>query len=117
MMMAGDGLPKGGSIGYEIFDQKEGFGTTSFVQNINYLRAMEGELSRTIGTMNPIQTARVHLVLPQRELFSHNHTNRDGQHFHQNTQWYGSVTRTNRGHPASYLCRGAATATELHLYR
>jgi len=72
MQMASDGLPKGGSIGYEIFDQKEGFGTTSFVQNINHLRALEGELARTISTMNVIQTARVHLVLPQRELFSHN---------------------------------------------
>jgi flagellar M-ring protein FliF len=71
MMMAGDGLPKGGSIGYEIFDQKEGFGTTSFVQNINHLRALEGELARTISAMDPIQNARVHLVLPQRELFSH----------------------------------------------
>ena len=71
MMMAADGLPKGGSIGYEIFDQKEGFGTTSFVQNINHLRALEGELARTIGSMDPIQSARVHLVLPQRELFSH----------------------------------------------
>jgi flagellar M-ring protein FliF len=71
MLMAADGLPKGGSIGYEIFDQKEGFGTTSFVQNINHLRALEGELARTISTMNVIQTARVHLVLPQRELFSH----------------------------------------------
>jgi flagellar M-ring protein FliF len=71
MMMASDGLPKGGSVGYEIFDQKEGFGTTSFVQNINHLRALEGELARTISAMDPIQTARVHLVLPQRELFSH----------------------------------------------
>ncbi|MDX2028087.1 MAG: flagellar basal-body MS-ring/collar protein FliF [Alphaproteobacteria bacterium] len=71
MAMAGDGLPKGGSVGYEIFDQKEGFGTTSFVQSINHLRALEGELARTISSMNPIQTARVHLVLPQRELFSH----------------------------------------------
>ena len=71
MMMASDGLPKGGSIGYEIFDQKEGFGTTSFVQSINHLRALEGELARTISSMTPIQTARVHLVLPQRELFSH----------------------------------------------
>lgn len=71
MLMAADGLPKGGSIGYEIFDQKEGFGTTSFVQNINHLRALEGELARTISTMNAIQSARVHLVLPQRELFSH----------------------------------------------
>ncbi len=72
MMIAGEGLPKGGSIGYEIFDQKEGFGTTSFVQNINHLRALEGELARTISTMTVIQSARVHLVLPQRELFSHN---------------------------------------------
>ena len=71
MMMAAEGLPKGGSVGYEIFDQKEGFGTTSFVQSINHLRALEGELARTISSMSPIQTARVHLVLPQRELFSH----------------------------------------------
>ncbi|MGE4352068.1 MAG: flagellar basal-body MS-ring/collar protein FliF [Bdellovibrionales bacterium] len=72
MLMAGSGLPKGGSIGYEIFDQQEGFGTTSFVQNINHLRALEGELARTISTMGQVRSARVHLVLPQRELFSHN---------------------------------------------
>ena len=71
MMMAADGLPKGGNIGYEIFDQKEGFGTTSFVQSINHLRALEGELARTISSLNPVESARVHLVLPQRELFSH----------------------------------------------
>lgn len=71
MLMAADGLPKGGNIGYEIFDQKEGFGTTSFVQSINHLRALEGELARTISSLNPLQSARVHLVLPQRELFSH----------------------------------------------
>jgi len=71
MMMAADGLPKGGSVGYEIFDQKEGFGTTSFVQDINHLRALEGELARTISSMDPIQSARVHLVLPQHELFTH----------------------------------------------
>ncbi len=72
MMIAAEGLPKGGSIGYEIFDQKEGFGTTSFVQNINHLRALEGELARTISAVDPISNARVHLVLPQRQLFSHN---------------------------------------------
>ncbi len=71
MLLSGDGLPKGGSVGYEIFDQKEGFGTTSFVQNINHLRALEGELARTISSMDPIETARVHLVMPERELFSH----------------------------------------------
>lgn len=74
MAVAGEGLPRGGSIGYEIFDQKEGFGTTSFVQNINHLRAMEGELARTISTLNSVASARVHLVLPQRELFSRTET-------------------------------------------
>ncbi|NDE90224.1 MAG: flagellar M-ring protein FliF [Alphaproteobacteria bacterium] len=72
MNMAQQGLPRGGSIGYEIFDQKDGFSTTSFVQNINQLRALEGELARTISTVNAVQSARVHLVLPKHEMFSQN---------------------------------------------
>ena len=68
--MAEDGLPSGGSIGYEIFDRSEGLGTTSFVQNVNHLRALEGELARTIRSIGRIKNARVHLVLPQRELFT-----------------------------------------------
>lgn len=70
MLLAEAGLPNGGSMGYEIFDKRQGFGTTDFVQNINQLRALEGELARTISTLEPIRSARVHLVLPQRELFS-----------------------------------------------
>lgn len=70
MLLAQEGLPHQGSIGYEIFDKKQSFGMTSFQQNINQLRALEGELSRTIGTIENIRSARVHLVLPQRELFS-----------------------------------------------
>lgn len=70
MVMAEAGLPSGGSLGYEIFDKPEGFGTTSFIQNINHLRALEGELARTVGTLAGIQQARVHLVLPKREMFS-----------------------------------------------
>ncbi len=70
MKFAEDGLPKGGGIGYEIFDKSEALGTTSFVQNINHLRAMEGELARTIQTLDRVQAARVHLVLPERPLFS-----------------------------------------------
>ena len=70
MLLAEEGLPSGGTLGYEIFDKKQRFGTTSFVQNINQLRALEGELARTIGTLEQIRTARVHLVLPQREMFS-----------------------------------------------
>lgn len=70
MLLAQNGLPNGGSMGYEIFDKQSGFGTTNFVQNINQVRALEGELARTISSLDPIRNARVHLVLPQRELFS-----------------------------------------------
>ena len=70
MKMAEAGLPRGGSVGYEIFDKSDALGTTSFVQNINQLRALEGELARTIGAIERIQQARVHLVLPERALFS-----------------------------------------------
>ncbi len=70
MLLAQDGLPNGGNMGYEIFDKQNGFGTTNFVQNINQVRALEGELARTIGSLDQIRNARVHLVLPQRELFS-----------------------------------------------
>ena len=70
MAMAEEGLPTGGSIGYEIFDRSDTLGATSFVQNINHLRALEGELARTIRTIDKIQAARVHLVMPRRELFS-----------------------------------------------
>jgi flagellar M-ring protein FliF len=69
LVMAETGLPHGGSVGYEIFDKSETLGTSSFVQNLNHLRALEGELARTIGTISGVQAARVHLVLPQRELF------------------------------------------------
>lgn len=70
MLLAQEGLPNGGSMGYELFDTQSGFGTTNFVQNINQVRALEGELARTIGSLDQIRNARVHLVLPQRELFS-----------------------------------------------
>lgn len=70
MLLAEAGLPNGGSMGYEIFDQQSGFGTTNFVQNINQVRALEGELSRTISSLETIRNARVHIVLPERELFS-----------------------------------------------
>jgi flagellar M-ring protein FliF len=70
MKFAEGGLPKGGGVGYEIFDKSDSLGTTSFVQNINHLRALEGELSRTIRALDRVQAARVHLVLPERPLFS-----------------------------------------------
>ncbi|MGH6770542.1 MAG: flagellar basal-body MS-ring/collar protein FliF [Xanthobacteraceae bacterium] len=70
MKLAESGLPKGGGVGYEIFDKSDALGATSFVQNINHLRALEGELARTIRALDRVQAARVHLVLPERPLFS-----------------------------------------------
>jgi len=70
MKLAEGGLPKGGGVGYEIFDKSDALGTTSFVQNINHLRALEGELARTIRAIDRVQSARVHLVLPERPLFA-----------------------------------------------
>ena len=69
MQLAERGMPSGGSIGYEIFDKTDTLGATSFVQNINHLRALEGELTRTIRSIDRVVAARVHLVIPERELF------------------------------------------------
>jgi len=66
--MAGAGLPKGGGVGFEIFD-KTSFGMTDFAQKVNYRRALEGELARTIGSLDPVEGARVHLALPEKRLF------------------------------------------------
>jgi flagellar M-ring protein FliF len=70
MAMAEQGLPNGNIVGYEIFDNADALGTTSFVQNLNYLRALEGEMARTIRSIDRVENARVHLVLPEREVFS-----------------------------------------------
>jgi len=69
MALAQDNLPAAG-IGYEIFDKSDAFGTTAFVQNINRLRAIEGELARSIQTIEGVQSARIHLVVPERQVFS-----------------------------------------------
>ena len=70
MMVSAEGLPSRGSIGYEIFDEPDALGQTQFQQNINRLRALEGELARTIASLDGISSARVHLVLPERQLFA-----------------------------------------------
>src|SRR5262245_6639835 len=70
MQLAGEGMPAGGSVGYEIFDRSDNFGQTSFVQNVNLIRALEGELGRTIRSLASIANARVHLNIPKRELFA-----------------------------------------------
>ncbi len=70
LLLAREGLPTGGSVGYEIFDRGESLTTTPFQQDVNRLRALEGELSRTIRGLSGVRGARVHLVLPRREPFS-----------------------------------------------
>jgi len=68
MALAQEGLPKGSGVGFEIFDEQK-LGSTEFVQKINYQRALQGELARTINRLNEVQESRVHLVLPAESLF------------------------------------------------
>lgn len=68
MELAGEGIPQGGGVGFEIFD-KTGFGVTEFVQKVNYRRALQGELSRTISQIKEVESARVHLAIPEKGVF------------------------------------------------
>jgi flagellar M-ring protein FliF len=68
LSLASDGIPKGSGMGFEIFDQQK-LGSTEFVQKINYQRALQGELARTINGMSEVLESRVHLVLPEDSLF------------------------------------------------
>jgi flagellar M-ring protein FliF len=70
LTLAREGLPQGGSVGYEIFDRGESLTTTPFQQDVNRLRALEGELARSIRGLAGVRGARVHLVLPRREAFT-----------------------------------------------
>ncbi|MDO8902233.1 MAG: flagellar basal-body MS-ring/collar protein FliF [Phenylobacterium sp.] len=69
LLLSSQGLPTAGSVGYEIFDNSSALGQTDFVQQLNRQRALEGELARTIRGLDGVTSARVHLVLPKRQLF------------------------------------------------
>ena len=69
LMLSGQGLPSAGSVGYEIFDETSALGQTDFQQQLNRQRALEGELARTIRSLDGVSSVRVHLTLPKRELF------------------------------------------------
>ena len=71
--IAAKGIPKSGKVGFELFD-KQNFGSTDFEQQIKYLRALEGELSRTVEGLDPIEQADVHIALPKESLFVENST-------------------------------------------
>jgi len=66
--LASGGLPSGGGVGFEIFD-KQSFALTDFVQKVNYTRALQGELARTITSLAPVEATRVHLAIPEKRLF------------------------------------------------
>lgn len=68
LRLAEQGLPKGGNVGFELLD-KEKFGISQFSEQVNYQRALEGELARTIESLGPVKTARVHLAMPKPTLF------------------------------------------------
>jgi len=70
LALASEGLPTGGSVGYELFDRTDSLTTSSFQQGINQVRALEGELARTIRQIQGVRAVRVHLVLPRREPFA-----------------------------------------------
>lgn len=72
MQFAAEGIGTGSIVGYEIFDKSETLGSTNFVQNVNRIRALEGELTRTIMSINAVESARVHLTISKRELFQRN---------------------------------------------
>ena len=71
LLLAKDGLPSGGSIGYEIFDRGDSLTSSQFQQEMNQTRAMEGEIARSIRMITGVRAARVHLVMPKRQPFSH----------------------------------------------
>jgi flagellar M-ring protein FliF len=67
--LASEGLPQGGGVGFELFD-KQNFGETEFQQRVNYMRAVQGELARTIMAIDGVELARVHIVIPEQSLFA-----------------------------------------------
>jgi flagellar M-ring protein FliF len=73
MKLASQGLPNHTGTGFELIDKEQGFGTSNFVQNARYQRALEGELARTIMSMSSVQNARVHLALPKETAFIRDH--------------------------------------------
>ena len=68
LQLAAEGLPKGGGSGFELLDRMP-MGTTGFVQRLNYVRALQGEMARTIQHLDAVEAARVHIVLPKKSLF------------------------------------------------
>jgi len=97
MMLASQGLPEGGNVGFELMDKTETFGSSQFVESIRYQRALEGELARTISTLKSIKSARVHLAIPKQSVFVRNRKK-------------PSASITVGLHPGRYLEKGQVQA-------
>ncbi|MEM6961014.1 MAG: flagellar basal-body MS-ring/collar protein FliF [Myxococcota bacterium] len=69
LTLAAEGIPRGGNVGFELFDEQR-FGESEFSEQVKYHRALEGELARTISSVSGVDSARVHLVLPERSVFT-----------------------------------------------
>lgn len=72
--LATNGLPSGGGIGFEVFD-KQSFALSDYVQKVNYTRALQGELARTITSLSPVESTRVHLAIPEKRLLKNQQKN------------------------------------------
>lgn len=70
LKLASEGLPRGGGVGFEMLDKDQGFGVSQFMEGARYQRALEGELARTIGSLNNVRSARVHLAIPKQTAFA-----------------------------------------------
>jgi flagellar M-ring protein FliF len=72
IQLAGQGLPRGSAQGFEMMQQEQGFGTSQFIETARYQHALETELARTIGNLQPVRGARVHLAIPKPSAFTRN---------------------------------------------
>ena len=72
--LAGDGIPKGGVVGFELFDSTS-LGTTTFVERLKFMRAIQGELERTIGSIDSVASVRVHITQPEKSVFARDNNN------------------------------------------
>src|SRR5690554_1680105 len=69
LQLAADGLPRSGGLGFEMLQQDQGFGTSQFMENARFQRALETELARSISSLRSVESARVHLAVPKRSVF------------------------------------------------
>ena len=99
-MLAAMGLPRGGGVGFEIFDRGD-LGVSEFTQRVNLRRAIEGELARTIGRLASVRSARVHITLPEKGLY------RDDDH--KAVGGGGAEPAARPHHVRARSCRACAT--------